>query len=148
MKNVVIHQIVTFIFTEDQLRAYWEKQRGATPFGRLDDREYMKLAEDMLQHSSHSQLEQHVLGGRWRIKEEAEGNVIAEDESRGDRHVEIIDTDAPAEPRRRMLIDRMREIECPHCTFAFYVRRAVDGRRDWTCPSCGTPFHDTTSQQK
>ncbi|AMQ21575.1 hypothetical protein QWV57_14950 [Geobacillus zalihae] len=145
MKNVVIHQIVTWIFTEDQLRAYWKKQKKNLPFSGLTDRQYMKLAEDMLEHSSHSQLEQHLLGGRWRTKEEAEGAILAEDESRDDRHVEVIDTDAPAEPKRRMLIDRVREIPCPHCSFTFYVREASSERRDWTCPACGSGFHDMTT---
>jgi hypothetical protein len=27
MKNVVIHKIVTFTFTEEQLKAYWDKQK-------------------------------------------------------------------------------------------------------------------------
>ncbi|KPC98034.1 hypothetical protein ABEV40_05340 [Geobacillus thermocatenulatus] len=145
MKNVVIHQIVTLIFTEDQLRAYWQKQESTIPFAALTDAQYMKLAEDMLAHSSHSQLEQHLIGRGWRTKEEAEGAILAEDESRDDIHVEIIDTDASAEPRRRMLIDRVREIPCPHCSFTFYVREASSERRDWTCPACGSGFHDMTT---
>ncbi|MGG3893895.1 hypothetical protein [Geobacillus stearothermophilus] len=148
MKNVVIHQIVTWIFTEDQLRAYWKKKGETVSFAALTDAQYMKLAEDMLAHSSHSQLEQHLLGGRWRTKEEAEGAVLAEDESRDDRHVEVIDTDDPAEPKRRMLIDRVREIPCPHCSFTFYVREASSERRDWTCPACGSGFRDLTPWQE
>ncbi|MED4924541.1 hypothetical protein P9743_10175 [Anoxybacillus geothermalis] len=144
MKNVVIHQIVTFIFTEDQLRAYWQKQEPTVPFADLTDAQYMKLAEDMLAHSSHSQLDQHVLGRGWRTKEEAEGTVVAEDESRGHIHVEIIETDGPAEPTQRMLIDRVREIACPRCSFAFYVHDAASARRDWTCPACGSRFHSLT----
>ncbi|WP_031407419.1 hypothetical protein [Geobacillus vulcani] len=144
MKNVVIHQIVTLIFTEDQLRAYWQKQESSVPFEDLTDAQYMKLAEDMLAHSSHSQLEQHLIGRGWRTKEETEGKVITEDESRETIHVEIIDTDAPAEPSRPMLMDRMREIACPHCSFAFYVHNATSQRCDWTCPACGSRFHSLT----
>ncbi|BBW97381.1 hypothetical protein ACPVTF_03415 [Geobacillus icigianus] len=145
MKNVVIHQIVTYIFTEEQLRAYWEGQASVLPFDELTPKQYMELAEDMLEHSSSSQLKQHVLGGGWRTEEDARGKVIAEDESRETIHVEIVDTDAAAEPSRRMLIDRVREIACPHCSFTFYVRDAIGESGDWTCPSCANGFHGAPS---
>jgi hypothetical protein len=84
----------------------------------------MELAEDMLNHSSHSQLEQHLIGKGWRTEEEATGLVLAEDESREDIHIEIVDTSMPAESLRKLFIDRDTEIQCPHCSFSFYLRNA------------------------
>lgn len=136
MKNVVVHKIVTFIFTEEQLKAYWNKQNPHIPFASLTNEQYMKLAEDMLNHSSHSQLRQHLIGEGWRTEEETHGLVLAEDESRADIHVEIIDTSVPAEPSQKLFIDRVTEINCPYCSFSFYLRNHQE-RPSWTCPSCG-----------
>jgi hypothetical protein len=141
MKNVVIHKIVTFIFTEEQLKAYWDKQKSHIPFASLTNEQYMELAEDMLNHSSHSQLEQHLIDKGWRTEEEANGLVLAEDESREDIHIEIVDTSVPAESLRNLFIDRGTEIQCPHCSFSFYLRNAHPPRSDWTCPACGNAFH-------
>ncbi|MBA2875603.1 hypothetical protein [Thermaerobacillus caldiproteolyticus] len=55
MRNVVIHKIVTFIFTEEQLKAYWKNKKTDLPFTSLTNEQYMKLAEEILHHSSHSQ---------------------------------------------------------------------------------------------
>jgi hypothetical protein len=144
LKNVVIHKIVTFIFTEEQLKAYWDRQNLHIPFTSLTNEQYMKLAEDMLHHSSHSQLKQHLIGEGWRTEDEANGLVLAEDESRDNIHVEIVDTSVPAEPTKKLFIDRVTEIQCPHCLFSFYLRDAHPPRSGWTCPACRNAFHTST----
>ncbi|EZP75451.1 hypothetical protein H839_15162 [Parageobacillus genomosp. 1] len=144
MKNVVIHKIVTFIFTEEQLKAYWDRQNPHIPFASLTNEQYMKLAEDMLHHSSHSQLKQHLIGAGWCTEDEANGLVLAEDESRYDIHVEIVDTSVPAEPTKKLFIDHVTEIQCPHCSFSFYLRDTHPTRSDWTCPACGNAFHTSS----
>jgi len=136
VKNVVIHKVVTFIFTEEQLKAYWERKKVNVPFSSLTDEQYMQLAEEMLSQTSHSQLQQHLIGQGWRTEEEATGLVLAEDDSRVHMHVEIVDTSIPANPLQPLFIDRVTEIICPHCSFSFYLRHDVK-RPSWMCPSCG-----------
>ncbi|MBB5324400.1 hypothetical protein HNQ34_001493 [Anoxybacillus tepidamans] len=135
MKNVIIHKIVTFVFTEEQLKAFWEKKKTGVPFASLTNEQYMKLAEEMLQHSSHSQLQQHLIGQGWRIKEDAEGLVIAEDDSRENIHVEIVDTTIPQRASNKLFIDRLTEFTCPDCQFAFYIR-GLQNPPQLHCPSC------------
>lgn len=136
LKNVVIHKIVTFIFTEEQLKSYWEKKKSEIPFNALTNEQYMKLAEEMLEHSSHSQLQQHLMDGGWRSKEEKEGFVIAEDDSREHIHAEIIDTSVPGQASTKLFIDRLAGYSCPHCQFAFYTKQ-LDNVSPLLCPSCG-----------
>ncbi|WP_027410104.1 hypothetical protein [Anoxybacteroides tepidamans] len=135
MKNVVIHKIVTFIFTEEQLKSYWEKKKTGLPFATLTNEQYMKLAEEMLEYSSHSQLQQHLMDGGWRSKEETEGLVVAEDDSREDVHVEIVDTSIAKRPTNKLFIDRLTEFRCPQCQFTFYTRE-LENRSHLLCPSC------------
>ncbi|GGJ78472.1 hypothetical protein GGR02_003245 [Anoxybacillus voinovskiensis] len=137
MKNVIIHKIVTFIFTEEQLKAFWEKKKTGIPFSSLTNEQYMKLAEEMLAHSSHSQLQQHLVDGGWRTKEETEGLVLAEDDSREHIHVEIVDTTVPQRPSNKLFIDRLTEFTCTNCQFSFYVR-GLQTPSHIHCPSCGT----------
>ncbi|ANB57648.1 hypothetical protein GFC29_2203 [Anoxybacillus sp. B7M1] len=136
MKNVVIHKIVTLIFTEEQLKAYWEKKKTGVPFVSLTNEQYMKLAEEMLQHSSHSQLQQHLIDQGWRTKEEAEGLVVAEDDSREAIHVEMVDTSIPQRPSHKLFIDRLTEVQCSNCQFMFYTRD-IENSSPLLCPSCG-----------
>lgn len=136
MKNVVIHKIVTFIFTEEQLKAFWEKKKTGVPFTSLTNEQYMKLAEEMLQHSSHSQLQQHLIDGGWRTKEDMKGLVLAEDDSREHIHVEIVDTSIPQRPSNKLFIDRLTEFTCQDCQFSFYVR-GLQTLPSMLCPSCG-----------
>jgi DNA-directed RNA polymerase subunit RPC12/RpoP len=128
---------MTFIFTEDQLRGYWNKQQSAVDFESLTHQQLMKLAEDMLHHSSHSQLEQHILNHGWRTKDETEGLVLAEDDSREDIHVEIVDTDVPGLASNKLFIDRLTEFTCDQCHFSFYLRELNKENQQLNCPSCG-----------
>jgi hypothetical protein len=143
LKNVVIHKIVTFIFTEDQLRGYWNKQKQAVDFDfdSLTNKQLMKLAEDMLHHSSHSQLEQHILDHGWRTKDEKEGIVLEEDDSRDDIHIEVVDTSIPGRTSRKLFIDRLTEFTCDHCQFSFYLKELHKDGNKLNCPSCGGPVN-------
>jgi hypothetical protein len=136
LKNVIIHKIMTFIFTEEQLKAYWEKKKTNVPFASLTNEQYMKLAEEMLHHSSHSQLQQHLIDQGWRTKEEAEGLVLAEDDSREDIHIEIVDTSVPQRTSNKLFIDRLTEFTCSHCHFSFYIRE-LNKLSQPLCPACG-----------
>ncbi|RAK18676.1 hypothetical protein B0I26_10997 [Anoxybacillus vitaminiphilus] len=142
MKNVIIHKIVTFIFTEEQLRGYWNKQKPAVNFDSLTNKQLMKLAEDMLHHSSHSQLEQHILDHGWRTKDEKEGLVLEEDESREDIHVEVVDTSIPGRTSHKLFIDRLTELTCDSCQFSFYLRELHTDGTKLSCPSCGGPVNE------
>lgn len=138
MKNVIIHKIVKFIFTEDQLRAYWDRQQSAVDFNSLTHEQLMKVAEDLLNHSSHSQLEQHILDHGWRTKDETEGFVLAEDDSREDIHVEVVDTSVPKRASSKLFIDRLTEFTCTKCQFKFYLRQLNRENEKLNCPSCGS----------
>ncbi|ANB59852.1 hypothetical protein [Anoxybacteroides amylolyticum] len=137
MKNVVIHKIVTFICTEEQLKAFWEKRKTGVPFASLTNEQYMKLAEEMLSHASHSQLQQHLIDSGWRSKEDAEGLVLAEDDTREHIHVEIVDTSVPKRPSNKLFIDRLTEFTCASCQFSFYIKE-LKAPASINCPSCGT----------
>ncbi len=140
MKNVVIHKVITFVFTEAQLRGYWNEKKQKIPFESLTNEQLMALAEDMLANSSHSQLEQHILNHGWRVKEETEGQVLAEDDSRDHMHVEVIDTTKQGSPSTKLVIDRLSPIECANCGFSFYIRNVNADTTHLTCPSCSQPL--------
>jgi len=140
LKNVIIHKVITFVFTEAQLRGYWNEQKQKIPFESLTNEQLMALAEDMLENSSHSQLEQHILDHGWRVKEETEGEVLAEDDSREHVHVEVIDTTKQGSPSTKLFIDRLSQIECSQCAFSFYVRNVNADTTTLKCPSCLQPL--------
>jgi Zn finger protein HypA/HybF involved in hydrogenase expression len=138
LKNVIIHKVVTFVFTEEQLRGYWNRQKQQIPFESLTYEQLMTLAETMLQNSSHSQLEQHILNHGWRTKEETEGFVLAEDESREDIHIEVIDTEKTGQKSTKLFIDRLLQIQCQNCSFSFYIRNVNVDTSHLKCPNCSS----------
>lgn len=135
MKNVVINKIARFVFTEGQLRAYWKSLGGDLEFDSLTYEQLMKLADKMLAESSHSQLEQHIIGRGWRTKEDIEGKMVAEDDSEIDRHIEVIDTNEDG-PVSQILIDRVLLVQCKACQFDFYVDDIDIDVSKVKCPTC------------
>lgn len=135
MKNVVINKIARFVFTESQLRAYWNNLGGDLEFDSLTNDQLMKLADKMFAESSHSQLEQNIIGRGWRTKDDIEGKMVAEDDSESDRHIEVIDT-KQAGPVSQVLIDRVLLVQCKACQFGFYVDEIDMDVSKVKCPTC------------
>lgn len=135
MKNVVINKIARFVFTEAQLRGYWKSLGGDLDFDSLTNDQLMKLADKMFSESSHSQLEQHILGRGWRTQEDIEGKMVAEDDSETDRHIEVIDTSVDGSATQ-ILIDRVLLVQCKACQFDFYLDEIDMDVSKVKCPSC------------
>lgn len=136
MKNVVIHKIVKFIFTEDQLKSYWKKLGEDLDFSSLSNEQLISLAKKMFENASHSQLEQHVSEGVWRTKDDETGKLLAEDDSKEDVHIELIDTSESGGPSQKVIIDRFMKIDCPSCSFTFYVQNLETDPATLSCPKC------------
>ncbi len=135
MKNVVINKIARFVFTEAQLKAYWKSLGEDFEFESLTHDQLMKLASKMFGESSHSQLEQNVIGRGWRTPDDIEGKMVAEDDSESDRHIEVIDTNEEG-PASQILIDRVLRVQCKACQFGFYVDEINMDLGKIKCPVC------------
>lgn len=138
MKNVVIHKIVKYIFTEDQLRGFWKRLGEDLDFSSLSNEQLISLAKKLLEEASHSQLEQHIAGGNWRTEEDETGKLLAEDDSEKDVHVELIDTSKPGVLSEKVLIDRFLKLQCTSCSFAFYVQDLETDPAALSCAKCGS----------
>ncbi|MDQ0247238.1 putative Zn-ribbon and HTH transcriptional regulator [Bacillus fengqiuensis] len=136
MKNVVIHKIVKYIFTEDQLIGYWKRLGEDLDFSSLSNEQLISLAKKLLNETSHSQLEQHIAGGIWRSEEEASGKLLAEDDSEKDVHIELIDTSLSGVSSEKVLIDRFLTLQCSSCSFTFYVEDLKTDTDGLHCPKC------------
>ncbi|MFC3886717.1 hypothetical protein ACFOU2_25735 [Bacillus songklensis] len=136
MKNVVIHKIAKYVFTEDQLKGYWKRLGEDLSFSSLSNEQLISLAKKMLDQASHSQLEQHIAGGQWRTVEEEKGQLIAEDDSEKDVHAELIDTSKSGISSEKVLIDRFLKLQCTSCSFAFYVQDLETDSAALSCPKC------------
>ncbi|WP_442595872.1 hypothetical protein [Neobacillus sp. D3-1R] len=136
MRNVVIHKIVKFIFTEDQLKSYWKKLGEDLDFTSLSNDQLISLAKRMFENASHSQLEQHLANGVWRTKEDETGKLLAEDDSKEDVHIELIDTSEDGGPSQKVIIDRFMKIDCSSCGFTFYVQNLETDPAQLNCPKC------------
>lgn len=144
MKNVVIHKMVKYVFTEGQLKSYWVKHDNDIEFSSLTDEQLIKLAKKMFENTSHSQLEQHIVGHDWRTEDETEGQLLAEDDSEKDVHIEVIDTSVPGAKSKKLLIDRLLKVDCKDCSFSFYVRDLDVDASTLKCPKCnGTVVADS-----
>jgi rubrerythrin len=141
LKNVVVSKIVQYVFTEDQLRGKWREQNKKRPFEDLSDLELMALAKRILEAASHSELEEFTVGSPWRTKADAEGKMVAEDDSDPAMHIEVIDTEKTAEEPKVIAIDRLYRLRCMACGLVFFLE---DSDRDLTtlkCPACGGHVH-------
>ncbi|HWO98399.1 MAG TPA: hypothetical protein VNM45_19120 [Bacillus sp. (in: firmicutes)] len=136
MRNVVIHKIVKYIFTENQLRGYWKKLGEDLDFSSLSNEQLIALAKKLLDETSHSQLEQHIAGGNWRSEDEALGKLLVEDDSEIDVHIELIDTSLSGVASEKVLIDRFLKLQCPSCSFTFYVEDLEMDPDGLQCPKC------------
>ena len=136
MKNVVIHKIVKYIFTEDQLKGYWKRLGEDLSFSSLSNEQLIALAKKLLEETSHSQLEQHIAGGNWRSEDEAAGKLLAEDDSEKDVHIELIDTSQSGVSSEKVLIDRFLKLQCSPCAFTFYVEDVTTDPNGLQCPKC------------
>lgn len=145
MKNVVIHKIVKFIFTEQQLKSYWESLGDDLAFDSLTPEQLMNLAQKMLKNASHSQLEQHTLDGVWRTEDEATGRLIAEDDSQKDVHIELIEASEEGKKSETLLIDRLMRLYCTNCNFRFFLRDLDTDISSLKCPKCGGDVTDKPS---
>lgn len=135
MRNVVINRIARYVFTESQLRSYWQRLGNDLDFYSLTNEQLMKLANSMYHDSSPSELEQHVLGKGWRSPDEVEGKMVAEDDSQNDVHIEIIDTSQDGSITQ-ILIDRVLQLACKSCSFKFYVDNIDLDLKNVNCPTC------------
>lgn len=142
MKNVVIHKVVKLIFTEGQLRGYWDKLGHDLTFESLSEQQLMDLAQKLMNNSSHSQLEEHLLSGQWRTEDEAKGKLLAEDDSKENVHIELIDTDQAGVASEILLMDRLIKLDCAHCHFTYYVQDLNTKIDALKCPSCGSNVTD------
>jgi len=135
LKNVLISRIRRYIFTEDQLRAYWGHKGKGVSFDSLTNDQLMDLAQQMLNNASHHDLEHHLLDAGWHTERELEGETVAERDTEDFRHIEVIDTSKPGK-RAQLIIDRVFTMACKSCRFSFYVdvRGETDGLK---CPNCG-----------
>jgi predicted Zn-ribbon and HTH transcriptional regulator len=150
MKNVVIHKIVKFVFTEEQMRSAWKHLKKNRDYDSLSDQETMKLAKKMLETESHSDLEHHTLGSPWRTKEDFEGRMLNEDDSDPDMHVELIDTSEKGR-QASVFIDRMLRIKCKECGFDFFIEDLDYDLTGLKCPKDGgavEAVNRTTNQIK
>lgn len=136
MKNVVIHKIVKYIFTENQLKGYWKRLGEDLDFASLSNEQLILLAKKLLEETSHSQLEQHLSGGTWRSEDEALGKLLAEDDSENDVHIELIDTALSGVSSEKILIDRFLKLQCSSCSFTFYVEDLEAVPDALRCPKC------------
>lgn len=136
MKNVVIHKVVTFVFTEDQLKSHHQRNKKGMDWSSVTDQELIQYAKDMLENSSHSDLERHLVGHGWRTPDETKGKMIHEDDSEKDVHIEVIDTSSPGGPQEIFLIDRLLKLECQSCGFKLYVDDLTVNIDGLNCPSC------------
>jgi predicted Zn-ribbon and HTH transcriptional regulator len=136
MKNVVIHKVVKYIFTEDQLRGFWKRLGEDLAFSSLSNEQLISLAKKMLEEATHSQLEQHIAGGIWRPEEDETGKLLAEDDSEKDAHVELIDTSKSGVLSEKVIIDRFLKLQCTSCSFAFYVQDLKTDPATLRCPKC------------
>lgn len=141
MKNVVIHKIVKFIFTEDQLKGYWKRLGEDLEFSSLSNEQLILLANKMFENASHSQLEQHISEGIWRTKEDVTGHLLAEDDSKEDVHVELIDTSKQVVSAQKVIIDRFLKMDCASCSFTFYVQNLETDPTTLSCPSCNSKIN-------
>ncbi|NDI34010.1 hypothetical protein [Chengkuizengella sediminis] len=137
MKNVVIHKVVKLVFTEDHLKGYWNKQNSDLAFDSLTNEQLVSLAKKMMKNTSHSMLEQHIVGSDWRTEEETKGKLLEEDDSVNDEHIEVIETSVPGSKSKKLLIDRLLKVDCKQCEFSFFVSDLNADTSKLTCPSCG-----------
>lgn len=136
MNNVVLHKIVKFIFTENQLKGYWKKLGEDLDYSSLTNEQIISLAKKMFENASHSQLEQHIAEGVWRTKEEETGKLLAEDDSQEDVHIELVDTSQIPGSTQKVIIDRFLKMDCPSCSFTFYIQNLDTDPTTLCCPKC------------
>lgn len=135
MRNVVINKIARYVFTESQLKAYWTKLGNDLDFDSLTNDQLMKVAGKMFEDSSHSELEQNIIGRGWRTEDEIEGKMVGEDDTQEGIHIEVIDT-AQDGPVSKILVDRVLQLQCKSCSFVFYADDIDVNVDQIKCPSC------------
>ncbi|HET7658666.1 MAG TPA: hypothetical protein VFK37_10255 [Bacillales bacterium] len=135
-KNVLLSKIVKYVFTEDQLRGKWKDLGKNHDFDSLTDDELFDLAQNMLEHANHSELEHHTINSPWRTQKDFEGKVLSENDSDPNLHIELIDTDQNGE-KAEIFIDRMLLIKCEDCGFEFFVEDLSMDVSELQCPKDG-----------
>ncbi|MBP1930037.1 hypothetical protein [Ammoniphilus resinae] len=137
MRNVVINKLARLVFTEQQLMGYWKRHGQELEFKSLTNEQLMALAKKMYEESSHTALEQHVLGRGWRTDADIEGKMLADDDSDPSIHIEVIDTSQDGSATK-ILVDRVMQVRCKSCQFEFYIEDHVNtDEQKIQCPSCG-----------
>lgn len=135
MKNVVVNKMVRYVFTEQQLRGAWKQAGEDLTYESLTPQQLMEFAIRVMENTSHSGMEQHILGRGWRTEDDVDGKMIAEDDTRPDVHIELIDTDQQGEGAR-ILLDRVLKVACLPCDFSFYVDNVDQDVSQLKCPQC------------
>jgi hypothetical protein len=74
-------------------------------------------------------------------KNEKEGLVLEEDDSREDIHVEVVDTSIPSRASSKLFIDRLIEFTCDHRQFSFYLKELHKDGNQLNGPSYGGPVN-------
>ncbi|HEX6922427.1 MAG TPA: hypothetical protein VF149_01280 [Bacillales bacterium] len=136
MKNVVIHTITKFVFTEGQMKSAWKDSEERLDFASLSEKQRMELAKNILENASHNDLEHHTLDSAWRTKRDFEGKMIAEDDSDPGMHVELIDTEQKG-GSADVFIDRMLRVKCTDCNFEFFIEDLDYDLSTLKCPKDG-----------
>ncbi|MFC7393273.1 hypothetical protein [Scopulibacillus cellulosilyticus] len=139
MKNVIIHKIQKYVFTEDQLRGVWKKSKNQSEFDDLSDEQIMLLAKKVLLDASLSELDEFSLDSAWRTKFDITGKLIADDDSDPAMHIELIDTSEKNSPPNEVFIDRMLPVRCKKCGFTFYIEDLNADLDKLSCPYDGEP---------
>ncbi|HEU5139044.1 MAG TPA: hypothetical protein VFT51_03660 [Bacillales bacterium] len=136
MKNVVIHKITKYVFTEGQMKSAWKHSEENLDFASLSENQLMALASNILEQASHSDLEHHTLDSAWRTKRDFEGKMIAENDSDPGQHVELIDTEQEG-TSADVFIDRMLRVKCSECDFEFFIEDLDYDLSTLKCPKDG-----------
>ncbi|HET7628385.1 MAG TPA: hypothetical protein VFK44_08350 [Bacillales bacterium] len=136
MKNVVINKIVKYVFTEGQMKSKWKSLGEDLAYDSLTEQQLMDFAKSILSRASHSELEHYMLESEWRSEKEAQGKMIAEDDSDPNIHIELIDTSAENNSAD-IFIDRMQQLKCEQCGFEFFIEDLDADLNELHCPKDG-----------
>lgn len=137
MKNVIIHKLEKYIFTEDQLKGAWKRLNKGKFFQELTNEQLMSLAKKILNDASQSELEEFTLGSGWRTKSDMTGKMIADDATDPTLHTEVIDTEQTHNQPNEIFIDRMLQLRCEDCHFVFYIDDLSKDSSKLSCPIDG-----------
>ncbi|MBE3554110.1 MAG: hypothetical protein IMW85_03765 [Thermicanus sp.] len=144
MKNVIISRISRFIFTENQLKAVWERLNKGGSFQGATPEQLMELAKKELENSSLQDLAHHIPGMGYRDAGEMVGKTIAEKSVGLTLHLEVIDTDLEGDGTT-LVLDRVLKVECEECGFIFYVDDINEELSHLKCPHCQGRVHAITT---